>query len=97
MISRKFLLETSHYQLYFSQTEGSCWTNYCGGAGRKVQRVFTFDPGICTKHRTQLTNYAGAFQHTILTTLYESEPIAEARKAVQENLASQRQRKLAKS
>ena len=42
---------------------------------------------------SQFTNIS----HATLTSLYESEPIAEARKAVQDNLAAQRQRKFSKS
>ena len=96
------------HQLYFSQTEGSvgqiisavfeekyseflhCIRAFTQSTERNSQIMLEI---FNTLFISQFTNIS----HATLTSLYESEPIAEARKAVQENLEAQRQRKFSKS
>lgn len=134
MISRKFLLETSHldyleyfqrlrnlssgnqalrtmieqHQLYFSQTEGSVgqiisavleekYSEFLRSIRASAQSTERNSQIMLELFNTLFLNQFTNISHATLTSLYESEPIAEARKAVQENLAAQRQRKLSKS
>ena len=93
------------HQFYFSQTEGSIGQIIAGVLEEKYSEFL-----YCIRASTQNTernsqiivelfntlflNEFTNISHATLTSLYESEPIAQARKAVQENLAAKRQRKL---
>ena len=96
------------HQLYFSQTEGSVGQIIAAVLEEKYSEFLR-----CIRASTQSTErnsqimlelfntlFLSQFHnisHVTLTSLYESDPIAEARKAVQDNLTAQRQRKFSKS
>ena len=96
------------HQLYFSQTEGSVgqiiaavleekYSELLSSIRASTQNTEINSQIVLEIFNTLFLSHFTKISHATLISLYESEPIAEARKAVQENLAAQRQRKLSKS
>ncbi len=95
------------HQLYFSQTDGSVGQIIAAVLEEKYSellraiRASTKNTEINSQivleiFNTLLLNQFSNISHATLISLYECEPIAEARKAVKDNLAAQRQRKLSR-
>ena len=96
------------HQLYFSQTEGSVgqiiaavleekYSEFLRSIRASTQSTERNSQIMLELFNTLFLNQFHNISHVTLISLYESEPIAEARKAVQENLAVQRQWKFSKS
>ena len=101
--SQALRLLIDQHQLYFSQTEGSVGQIIAAVLEEKYSEFLRSIRASTQSTNCQImlelfnTLFISQFtniSHATLTSLYESDPIAEARKAVQENLAAQRQRKL---
>lgn len=95
------------HQLYFSQTEGSVgqiiaavleekYSELLRAIRASTQNTETNSQIVLEIFNTLFLNQFPNISHATLTSLYECDPIAEARKAVKENLAAQRQRKFSK-
>ncbi len=95
------------HQLYFSQTDGSVGQIIAAVLEEKYSellraiRASTQNTEINSQivleiFNTLFLNQFTNISHATLTSLYECEPIAQARKAVKDNLAAQRQRKFSK-
>lgn len=95
------------HQLYFSQTEGSVgqiiaamleekYSEFLCSIRASTQSTERNSQIMLELFNTLFLNQFTNISHATLTSLYECDPIAEARKAVQENLAAQCQRKFSK-
>lgn len=95
------------HQLYFSQTEDSVgqiiaavleekYSELLRAIRASTQNTETNSQIVLEIFNTLFLNQFPNISHAALTSLYECDPIAEARKAVKENLAAQRQRKFSK-
>lgn len=103
--SQTLRLLVDQHQLYFSQTEGSVgqiiaavleekYSDFLRSIRVSTQSTERNSQIMLELFNTLFLNQFTNISHVTLTSLYESEPIAEARKAVQKNLVEQRQRKL---
>lgn len=103
--SQTLRLLIDQHQLYFSQTEGSVgqiiaavleekYSEFLCSIRASTQSTERNSQIMLELFNTLFLSQFTNISHATLTSLYESEPIAEARKAVQENIAAQRQRKL---
>lgn len=103
--SQALRLLVDQHQLYFSQTEGSVgqiiaavleekYSEFLHSIRASTQSTERNSQIMLELFNTLFISQFTNISHATLTSLYESDPIAEARKAVQENLAAQRQRKL---
>ena len=95
------------HQLYFSQTEGSVgkiiaavleekYSEFLRSIRVSTQSTERNSQIMLELFNTLFINQFTNITHATLTSFYESEPITEARKAVQENLEAERQRKFSK-
>ncbi len=96
------------HQLYFSQTEGSVgqiiaavlqekYSEFLCSIRASAQSTERNSQIMLELFNTLFISQFTNISHATLTSFYECEPIAQARKAVKDNLAAQRQRKLSKS
>lgn len=95
------------HQLYFSQTEGSVaqiiaavleerYSELLRAIRASTQNTEINSQIVLEIFNTLFLSHFTKISHATLTSLYECDPIAEARKAVKDDLAAQRQRKFSK-
>lgn len=100
-------LMIDQHQLYFSQTEGSVgqiiaavleekYSEFLNAIRASTQNTERNSQIMIELFNTLFLSQFTNISHATLTSLYESDPLAEARKAVGERLAAQRQRKFSR-